>query len=98
MSEYPYFPQSYIDFAADAPGYGPLVNASVIKQLNETWLSPNGCLAQEEACYTAGNGSRSNTICTNADNGCVSHASHRILEPEGMLIFLDSSSRHLFPS
>jgi len=62
--------RSYIDFGANAPGYGPLVNASVIQQLNKTWFSPNGCLAQEEACYAAGNGSRSNTICINADNDC----------------------------
>jgi hypothetical protein len=63
--------QSYIDFAADAPGYGPLVNSSVIKQLNETWLSPAGCLAEEQACYAAGTGNASNAICLKADNDCV---------------------------
>ncbi|KAF8524561.1 alpha/beta-hydrolase [Hysterangium stoloniferum] len=62
--------RSYIDFAADAPGYGPLVNASVIKQLNTTWFSTDGCLAKELKCYAAGTNAKSNSICTKADNDC----------------------------
>ncbi|KAF8524562.1 alpha/beta-hydrolase [Hysterangium stoloniferum] len=62
--------RSYIDFAADAPGYGPLVDASVIEQLNTTWFSANGCLAEELKCYAAGTDSKSNTICKKTDNDC----------------------------
>ncbi|KAF8574796.1 alpha/beta-hydrolase [Ramaria rubella] len=71
--------RSYIDFAADAPGYGPLVNASVIEQLNQTWFSPDGCLAQEEACYAAGTDAHSNAICIKADNNCNDETFEKII-------------------
>ncbi|KAJ6482563.1 Alpha/Beta hydrolase protein [Mycena sanguinolenta] len=61
---------AYITFAQNAPDYGPLVNASTLKSMYDAYYEPNGCLAQEQACYAAGNSSRSNSICFNADNFC----------------------------
>jgi len=63
--------EAYITFATNAPGYGPLVSSSVIRQMQSTWSGSNGCEAQEKACYAAGTSSSSDTTCSNADNYCV---------------------------
>jgi len=47
------------------------MNDTVIKALNDAYFAPNGCLAQEQACYAAGNSSASNRICRTADDFCV---------------------------
>ncbi|KZP17012.1 alpha/beta-hydrolase [Athelia psychrophila] len=65
--------KAYVDFATDAPGYGPLVNKTVIKELNEAYYGKNGCKEQEEACYAAGTGNKSNSVCLTADNYCVNN-------------------------
>lgn len=64
--------QAYVDFATNAPGYGPLQSASVLKKLNESYYKAGGCKDQEQACYDAGNSDASVKICTDADNYCVS--------------------------
>lgn len=63
--------QAYVDFATNAPGYGQLQSDEVIAQLNQAFFGPGGCQEQEEACFAAGTGPESNTICGNADNFCV---------------------------
>ncbi|ESK90545.1 carboxypeptidase s1 [Moniliophthora roreri MCA 2997] len=63
--------KAYVDFATEAPGYGQLQNDTVLKQLNEAYFGPGGCLEQEQACYDAGNGTASNQICIAADNFCI---------------------------
>ena len=63
--------KAYVDFATDAPGYGPLQNASVIKQLNADFYKEGGCQDQDRACYAAGNSISSNKICQTAAY-CVS--------------------------
>ncbi|EIN14710.1 alpha/beta-hydrolase [Punctularia strigosozonata HHB-11173 SS5] len=63
--------KAYVDFATNAPGYGQLVNDSVLEQLNEAFYGENGCKVMEEACYAAGTNSSSNAICISADNFCV---------------------------
>ncbi|KAG6826185.1 hypothetical protein H0H92_000810 [Tricholoma furcatifolium] len=63
--------QAYVDFATDAPGYGPLQSPSVLKQLNESYYKTGGCKDQEEACYAAGSSTASNKICDQADNYCI---------------------------
>ncbi|KII91592.1 hypothetical protein PLICRDRAFT_38372 [Plicaturopsis crispa FD-325 SS-3] len=63
--------KAYVDFATDAPGYGPLQNKTVIKKLNEAFYGKGGCKEQEEACYAAGNNATSNKICRTADDFCV---------------------------
>ncbi|KAF8830315.1 hypothetical protein HHX47_DHR2000748 [Lentinula edodes] len=67
--------KAYVDFATDAPGYGQLQSDEVIAKLNEAFYGSNGCQAQEQACYDAGNSSASNKICNTADNFCVSFRS-----------------------
>ncbi|KAF7377420.1 hypothetical protein MSAN_00163600 [Mycena sanguinolenta] len=62
---------AYVTFAQNAPGYGALVSASTVKSMNNTYYESNGCLAQQQACYAAGNSSTSNNICTKADNFCA---------------------------
>lgn len=63
--------KAYVDFATNAPGYGQLQNDTVIKKLDEDFYAPNGCKAQEEACYAAGTDVTSNKICKDADDYCV---------------------------
>lgn len=63
--------KAYVDFATNAPGYGQLQNDTVLKQLNKAFYGPNGCEAQEQACYDAGNSTASNKICRKADDFCV---------------------------
>ncbi|KAJ6482567.1 alpha/beta-hydrolase [Mycena sanguinolenta] len=62
---------AYVTFAQNAPGYGALVSASTVKSMNNTYYESNGCLAQQQACYAAGNSSTSSSICTKADNFCA---------------------------
>ncbi|KAJ7915164.1 Alpha/Beta hydrolase protein [Mycena leptocephala] len=62
---------AYLTFATDAPGYGQLVSDEVLQQMNASYFMPNGCKAQEEACYAAKNSNASNAICSNADDFCV---------------------------
>ncbi|KAJ7436142.1 alpha/beta-hydrolase [Mycena galericulata] len=60
----------YINFAQNAPGYGAIQSAATVKKMNTTYHESNGCLAQQQACYAAGNSSSSNSICSKADNFC----------------------------
>ncbi|KAK7019582.1 Alpha/Beta hydrolase protein [Favolaschia claudopus] len=64
--------QAYVTFAQNAPGYGPLVNESTVKRMNDSYFKSNGCLTQQQACYNAGNSSSSNGICSDADDICGS--------------------------
>ncbi|KAF4608114.1 hypothetical protein EYR40_000458 [Pleurotus pulmonarius] len=63
--------QAYVDFATNAPGYGQLQSDRVIARLNDAFFRPGGCKDQEEACFAAGDGPTSNTICRTADAFCV---------------------------
>ncbi|KAF7311281.1 Carboxypeptidase S1 [Mycena kentingensis (nom. inval.)] len=62
---------AYLQFATNAPGYGQLQSNSVLARMNSSYFGPNGCQAQEQACYDAGNSSASNAICVRADNFCI---------------------------
>lgn len=62
---------AYYDFATNAPGYGQLQPDDVLKNISEALYGPSGCVAQEKACYTAGNSTESNEICSQADSYCV---------------------------
>jgi len=63
--------QAYVDFATNAPGYGQLQSDDVIAKLNQAFFGAGGCQEQELACYAAGTGTDSNTVCKTADNFCV---------------------------
>jgi hypothetical protein len=63
---------AWLDFATFAPGYGQLQPDEVLKDMSDALYSSNGCVAQEKACYAAGNAISSNEICQDADNYCVS--------------------------
>lgn len=62
---------AWLDFATFAPGYGQLQPDEVLKDMSDALYSSNGCVAQEKACYAAGNAISSNEICQDADNYCV---------------------------
>jgi len=64
--------EAYVYFAIDAPGYGPLVNETIAKQLLTSFYGKGGCKEQEEACYALGQAdtSQSDTVCKNADDFC----------------------------
>ncbi|KAG1819078.1 Alpha/Beta hydrolase protein [Suillus subaureus] len=61
---------SYLNFATYAPGYGQLQSDDVLKNISDSLYGPDGCVAQENACYAAGNSTSSNKICRDADNYC----------------------------
>jgi len=63
--------KAYVDFATNAPGYGPLQSDTVLKKMNQAYFGLGGCKEQEEACYAAGNSDASNKICLKADDFCV---------------------------
>ncbi|KAF5309064.1 hypothetical protein D9619_013580 [Psilocybe cf. subviscida] len=65
--------QAYVDFAFNAPGYGPLQPDNVLQQLNQSFFMPGGCKDQEEACIAAASDSDSDAICKKADNFCVNN-------------------------
>ncbi|KAI0672035.1 alpha/beta-hydrolase [Trametes maxima] len=62
--------QAYVDFATNAPGYGPLQTPEVLAKLNQSFFEPGGCRDQEMACYAAGESAVSNAVCINADDFC----------------------------
>ncbi len=62
--------KAYIDFATDAPGYGPLQNETVLAAMSRSFYEEGGCLDQVIACYTTET-EASNEICYNADDFCV---------------------------
>ncbi|KAG7091367.1 hypothetical protein E1B28_010407 [Marasmius oreades] len=62
--------RAYVDFATDAPGYGQLQNDSVIKELNDAWFTSGGCRDLLQTCAAAGNSTKSNKLCRDADNFC----------------------------
>ncbi|KAG2076268.1 alpha/beta-hydrolase [Suillus decipiens] len=62
---------SYLNFATYAPGYGQLQPDDVLKEISDSLYGPDGCVAQENACYAAGTLSTySDKICRDADNYC----------------------------
>ena len=65
--------KAFIDFATDAPGYGPLVSDSDLQKMNASFYGSNGCLEQLQTCYAGGDSTTSSvsTACQNADNYCV---------------------------
>ncbi|KAG9308308.1 Alpha/Beta hydrolase protein [Chiua virens] len=62
---------AYYEFATYAPGYGQLQTDDVLRNISVALYGPNGCIAQEQDCYDAGNSTESNDICSQADNYCV---------------------------
>ncbi|KAF8128601.1 Alpha/Beta hydrolase protein [Boletus edulis] len=64
---------AYYPFASNAPGYGQLQSDDVLKNISAALYGPNGCVAQEKDCYTAGTSSSSIDICHNAQDYCVNN-------------------------
>ncbi|KAG2130145.1 Alpha/Beta hydrolase protein [Suillus bovinus] len=62
---------SYLNYTTNAPGYGKLRPDGVLKNMSNFLYGPNGCVAQEKACYAAGNSAESNKICQVADKYCI---------------------------
>ncbi|KAG1740419.1 Alpha/Beta hydrolase protein [Suillus paluster] len=62
---------AFLTFATYAPGYGQLQPNDVLKNMSDALNSSDGCLAQEKACYAAGNSTSSNKICADADQYCI---------------------------
>ncbi|KAJ7484423.1 Alpha/Beta hydrolase protein [Mycena latifolia] len=63
---------SYITFAADAPGYGPLQDDSTISDMSDAFTKKNGCQSQLEACYAAGTKKADDALCVAANDLCTS--------------------------
>ncbi|KAF5343070.1 hypothetical protein D9758_011146 [Tetrapyrgos nigripes] len=63
--------KAYLDFAINAPGYGQLAPDDVLATMNDSYFRPGGCLEQEQACYDAGSGPESDSICKAADDFCI---------------------------
>ncbi|KAF8128592.1 Alpha/Beta hydrolase protein [Boletus edulis] len=52
---------------------GQLQSDAALKRISEALYNNNGCVAQEQDCYDAGNSTDSNTICLKADDYCINH-------------------------
>ncbi|KAG1859206.1 Alpha/Beta hydrolase protein [Suillus subluteus] len=61
---------AFLNFATYAPGYGQLQPDDILKNISDYLYGPDGCVAQESACYAAGNSTHSNKICRDAGNYC----------------------------
>ncbi|KAJ7731111.1 alpha/beta-hydrolase [Mycena maculata] len=88
---------SYINFAANAPGYGPLQNASVISAMSEAFTENDGCQAQLEACYATGTGSTpaDNALCSGADVLCTGEVFNPAVagyDPDYLLEFANATN------
>ncbi|KAG2057137.1 alpha/beta-hydrolase [Suillus hirtellus] len=62
---------AWLNSATHAPGYGQLQPDEVLKDMSNALHGSNGCVAQEKACYAAGNSTSSNRICQDADDYCI---------------------------
>ncbi|KAF8558651.1 alpha/beta-hydrolase [Imleria badia] len=60
-------------FATEAPGYGQLQSDDALKSISKALYDPNGCVAQEQDCYVAGNSTESNKVCHRADDYCINN-------------------------
>jgi len=75
--------KGYVDFATNAPRYGPLQPPDVINKMTEAYYGHGGCRDQLQHCSSLGNSSASNDVCYAADVYCVSAP---LLAYEGNLI------------
>lgn len=64
--------KAYIDFATNAPRYGPLQKQDVINAMTEAYYGLGGCRDLLQGCSALGNSSVSNGVCYAADVFCVS--------------------------
>ncbi|KAG2109563.1 Alpha/Beta hydrolase protein [Suillus discolor] len=71
---------AWLNFATYAPGYGQLQPDEVLKDMSNALYGSNGCVAQEKACYTAGNSTSSNRICQDADDYCIDNLYYPAVE------------------
>ncbi|KAJ6599973.1 alpha/beta-hydrolase [Mycena vulgaris] len=62
---------SYITFATDAPGYGPLQDTSTLSAMADAFTRKNGCQAQLEECYSAGTSRVDDALCAAANVICT---------------------------
>ncbi|CAK5277127.1 unnamed protein product [Mycena citricolor] len=62
---------SYISFASDAPGYGPLQPTPVINNMTQSYMETGGCADQLKQCYRAGNGTAADKLCATAEHYCT---------------------------
>jgi hypothetical protein len=63
--------KSYIDFATNAPRYGPLQDPDTLRAMSQSYYGLGGCEDWLKACYATGDSSASNVICRTADTYCV---------------------------
>ncbi|KAG2158088.1 Alpha/Beta hydrolase protein [Suillus bovinus] len=61
---------SYLSYVTYAPGYGQLQPDVVLKNISDSLYGPDGCVAQENACYAAGTSTHSDKICRDAESYC----------------------------
>ncbi|KAJ7089254.1 alpha/beta-hydrolase [Mycena belliarum] len=64
--------KSYINFAMNAPGYGPLQGPATLAAMSVAFSQTNGCQAQLEACYAAGTKRADDALCAAANDLCAS--------------------------
>lgn len=69
--------QTWIDFLANAPGYGQLISDDEIKYAQTDYFKPSGCYDQGKACYATGNSisSEANRTCALPTETCFSFIS-----------------------
>ncbi|CAK5272819.1 unnamed protein product [Mycena citricolor] len=83
---------SYISFASDAPGYGPLQPTHVISNMTQSYMETGGCADQLKQCYSAGNGTAADKLCATADNYCTSKLFDPAVQGYNPDYLLESSS------
>ncbi|KAG2345234.1 alpha/beta-hydrolase [Suillus weaverae] len=71
---------AWLNFATYAPGHGQLQPDEVLKNMSDALYGSNGCVAQEKACYAAGNSTSSNKICQDADYYCIDNLYYPAVE------------------
>lgn len=73
--------KSYIDFATNAPGYGPIASPAALQAASAAYNQTNGCQAQIQACYNTGPADVANPsmtsskTCADAFTFCVRSSS-----------------------
>ncbi|KAJ7636956.1 Alpha/Beta hydrolase protein [Roridomyces roridus] len=85
---------SYIPFVANAPGYGPVQNTTIVDAMSASFVKPDGCQAQLQACYAGG----SDAECATADLVCTGDIFNRAVighDPDYLL--WDSDAPDPFP-
>ncbi|KAF9446563.1 alpha/beta-hydrolase [Macrolepiota fuliginosa MF-IS2] len=88
---------SLVEFASNAPGYGPLQNETVVDRMKHALEMPGGCRDSLQKCTVAGDSLTGNTTCKDAYVFCHKHVLGRATRGRSPTDLTRSNTEPRFP-